>query len=142
MAVKVVTLKLSLYTRFEELNTQLVVLLNDIKTQAPLSSTSGPAAYGTDYGKAKALIQSLVDSLSPTDIGYFVGLKFTSPTDDKSNRTDVVNSIISAWDAAAAKYMKGQVSAGDALALMLLARLKQFDVAVQTAGKTSVPPDT
>ena len=138
---KIITLKLNLFNQFELLYNPLLALLNDIKAQAPMGPSSGPAAYGNDYAKAKSLIQATVSGLTLEQVSYVSGLNFTKPTDDASNRADILNSVISAYDAAAAKYMKNQPSAGNALLPALAARLQQFDVAVQTEGKTPVLPD-
>lgn len=87
------------------------------------------------------IIKPVTDALSPTQVGYFSGLNFTDPKDVDKQRTDVVHALQTAWDASASKYMKNAQSDGDSLRPKLLARLQEFDTAVQTLGKTPVKPD-
>lgn len=109
-------------------------------TPSPVTLAAG-SAYGDGYGKAKDAIKKVVDKLTPAQVEFMSGLGFTDKHDLAKKRTDIVNSVLSSWDASAAKYMKAQLGAGDAARLQLRDRLAQFDVAYDTQGKTAVPPD-
>lgn len=160
-------IELLISRRFSFLYPQLSALLDKIKNvsgkdaaSAYSDASSGKMEYGKDAkGKvkvgadgqpadvkvvekgAKDVIKELVDQLSPQEIGYLSGLNFTAPNDDKKKRTDVVNSVLTAWDKSAAKYMKQERAAGDAARKDLQARLAEFDTAIRTQGKTPVKPD-
>ena len=109
---------------------------------APAGATdASAAAYGTAYGDAKTEITSLVTGFANSEILYFSGLEFTTPNNVASCRTDVINSVISAWDKAAASFMKNDTKDGNAGKVTLLSRLEAFDATYQTAGKVPIAPD-
>lgn len=117
-----------------------VVKASKVKKHAPVSTAAGKA-YGDGYTKAKDALKQVVDKLSPDQVNFMSGLGFTAPNDDAKKRADILNSVISAWDAPAAHYMKGETGAGDKGKSELYDRLLQFDTALETQGKTPVPPD-
>lgn len=154
------------FNGFAGLYTELKALLDKVRNggkdaaKAYSDAQSGKLEYGKDPdGKvkigsngqpsevkviekgAKAIIEGHVNSLSPEHIGYLSGLGFTAPNDDKKKRTDIVNSVLSAWDKPAAKYMKQELSAGDGAVPAFKQRLEEFDTAIRTQGKTPVKPD-
>lgn len=116
------------------------VRASKVKKRAPVNAAAGKA-YGDGYSKAKDILKPVVDKLSPDQVNFLSGLGFTAPNDDKKKRTDILNSVVSAWDAPAAHYMKGETGAGDKGKSALFDRLQQFDDALSTQGKTPVPPD-
>lgn len=119
----------------------LEALLDGIKAAAPQGTKNGPAAYAAAYGQAKAPIAQVVASLTSVQVNYFAGLGFTEPSSDPSNRTDLTNSAIAAWDQSAAQYMKNQASDGDTARAALEARFHEFDNVLAGKGNVAVTPD-
>ncbi len=105
-------------------------------------AADAPAAYATAHGKASSSIAAMVQQLSTAQINYLTGLQFTTPGDFPSNQADVVNSVLSAWDMPASKYMNLSASAGDSLRPTFQSRLMDFDVAIQTTGSPGIAPDS
>lgn len=163
--------KVSIFNGFSGLYPQLKALLDKVRAAGKDSASvySDASSGKFDYGKwpdgpnkgkvktgadgkpsdvkviekgSRTIVQDYVATLSAEQISYLSGLKFTAPGDDKKSRTDVVNSILTAWDKAASKYMKQENSAGDANVPALKNRLAEFDTAIRTKGKTPVKPDT
>lgn len=116
------------------------VKASKVKKHAPVSKGAAKA-YGDGYTKAKGILKPVVDKLTPDQVNFMSGLGFTAPGDDAKKRIDILNSVVSAWDAPAAHYMKGETGAGDKGKSALFDRLLQFDIALETQGKTPVPPD-
>jgi len=116
------------------------VKASKVKKRAPVSTAAGKA-YGDGYTKAKDVLKPVVDKLSPDQVNFMAGLGFTAPNDDAKKRTDILNSVMSAWDAPAAHYMKGETGAGDKGKSALYDRLQEFDTALETQGKTPVSAD-
>lgn len=104
-------------------------------------SAEAGKAYGDGYGKAKDALKKVIDKLTPTQVDFMSGLGFTDPNDDAKKRTDILNSVISSWDAAAAKYMNGHHSEGDAARKTFHARIREFDDTLLLEGKPPVTPD-
>jgi hypothetical protein len=107
----------------------------------PGTTDTGAKAYGDARKKANDDVKKMVDSLSTAQVMSLIGLGFTSPGDDKKNRTDIVNTVMSAWDKVASKYMKNALTEGDSLRANLRNRLQELDVAISTNGATAVKPD-
>jgi hypothetical protein len=116
------------------------VRASKVKKREPVSTAAGKA-YGEGYTKAKEALKAVVDKLTPDQVNFMSGLGFTNPGDDAKKRTDILNSVVSAWDAPASKYMKGQTGEGIKGKAAMYTRLQQFDDALETQGKTPVPPD-
>lgn len=104
-------------------------------------SAEAGKAYGDGYGKAKDALKKVIDKLTPAQINFMSGLGFTDPNDDAKKRTDILNSAISSWDAAAAKYMKGHLDEGDAARKKFHTRMREFDDTLLLEGKPPVTPD-
>ncbi len=154
------------FSGFSDLYPKLTPLLDNVKKAAPTGTTipqktSGaqPPAYVTDAGAkayatarggdqnanpkvdgAQQIIGNFVKTLSDTQVGYLSGLNFTKPPN--SDRDDVTNSALTAWDKSASKYMNNLMSDGDSARTALQTRLQEFDTAIQTAGQTAVTPDS
>jgi hypothetical protein len=147
------------FNKFGDLYNPLVALLDRIKSEAPKgkpvpetapngdplaapgTTDTGAKEYGDAVKKAKDLIKPVTDGMTPEQINFCSGLGFTDQNNDDKKRGDILGAVQSAWDASAAKYMKQAQGDGDGLRPTLQARLHEFDVAVQTAGKTAVKPD-
>lgn len=157
------------FTKFNDTFTDLSKLLDSISSAGPdpagLAKAYGDACAGKrSYGKnadgnvildssgqpsqvtvikpgAKDVLQPVVDGLTTDQVGYFEGLNFTDPNDDTKKRTDILNSSYSAWDSAAAAYMKGDKTTGDQARSDLQSRLQEFDTTVEKKGDPAVSPD-
>lgn len=113
------------------------------QAKSPGVTDNGAKAYGDAYGKAKGIVQKVTDALGPEQVEGLSGLGFNKPSDDKAKRTDILNSVMAAWDKAASSYMKNQPATGDSARDGLKARLDEFDKA--TGGpkpRPQVKPDT
>lgn len=145
----------SINFRFRSLYDPLVALLNSIKSAAsqgnslpastgaqPGTTDTGAKAYGEAHGKASDAIKQAAATLSPDQVDFLSGLGFTDPSDVDKKRTDILNSLLSAYDAPAAKYMKNLTGDGDGLLPALKQRLIDFDAAVNSQAKVPVSPDT
>lgn len=134
----------SLRPPFAELYSPLTALLDVISKEASMATPVSPKAakaYGDGYTKAKDLIKPVVDKLTTEQVNFLSGLQFTSPSDDQKNRVDILNSVISSWDSAAAKYMKGKIAEGDTAKKQFFDRLIEFDGAITSKGKPPLSPD-
>lgn len=155
---------------FNSLLGDLNGLLDKVKAGAAKGKKEAAVAYGEassgkrDYGKGpdgrvllgpdgqpskvtvtekgvKDFIKPFVDSLTPEEVQWFAGLNFTDANDDAKKRTDIVNTIVAAWDKAAGKYMNQDIGGGDALRDGLVQRLQQLDATLSSRGQTPVAPD-
>jgi len=139
---------------FQSQYNALCAQLDKIKVQAPQgkpapvaakappgTTDAGASAYGVAYNEASKLLKAVVDGLTPEGVQSLSGIGFSSPGDDAKSRGDILNSILSTWDASASKYMKNQSGDGDAARPALLQRLKEFDSAIASNGTAAVAPD-
>lgn len=149
---------------FGGLLSSLNTLLDQIKSEATKGSKEGASAYA----KASSGVTKLDDKNQPVkdSKGEFVkttkgsrdyvapvvknlsaeqldwvwkGLELSSAPDKRAD--DVINSILSTWDAAAAKYMKNDAGGGDSARAKLSPRLQEFDTALSSKGGTPVKKD-
>ena len=112
------------------------------QAKAPPGVTdTGAKAYGESYNKAKEVVTNFVAGLTPDDLESLSGMGFTDPNDDAKKRTDVVNTVMSAWDRSASNYMKMDIISGDAGKSSLQFRLQELDAAIQDPSTYAVTPD-
>jgi len=106
---------------FSSLYWQLSRLLDRIRVANP--GKDAAAAYSDTYTGnasknivgAKTLIDEQIANLSLKQLDAFTDAVFEDPNNLGKKRRDVAAVILCAWDAAAAKYMKGEDAAGDAV---------------------------
>lgn len=139
-------------------------LLDQIKSEATKGSKEGASAYAKassgvaklddknqpvkdDKGQvvkttkgASDYVKDIVNKLSTEQLDWaWKGLELSSAADKHAQ--DVVNSVTSAWDKAASKYMKNDAAGGDSERGNIEPRLKEFDTAVSSKGGTPVKKD-
>jgi len=116
-------------------------------TYNPPDPTTNAVTVKSQTDGAKQVIAALVQTLTDTQVGYLMGLGFSGnpapmpPPTLTSQQNDIVGSVYGAWDKAAAAYLSNDTSTGDTNKATLQTRLGQFDTAIQTLGKTALPPD-
>lgn len=140
---------------FIKLFDQLTPLLDSIKNAPPgkpippqanppqgVTDTSAKA-YGDAYGQAKDPVKKAVDALTSDQLTALSGLNTDNFHNNNQDgmRTDVINSVLGAWDKSASKYMKSEAQDGDAARSDFKSRLAEFDNAIKTHGMTPVTPD-
>lgn len=124
-------------------------LFDYIEREASKSQADAATAYGNAYTGnvdkhiigAVTVITDFVNTLAPEQIDYMQGLGFTDSYDDKKKRQDVINSVLSKWDAGAAWYMKGKTRNGNVMRADLFDRLTEFDTVMLAHGSLNVQPD-
>ena len=149
---------------FSSLQKNFDTLLDQIKVAAPKGTKDGASAYATaSSGKPKLdannqpvkdsngsvvkdvkgvgdYVGDVVHKLTAEQIGWvWSGLELSSPPEKRAQ--DVINSVSSTWDKAAAKYMKNDISGGDSERKNIAPRLKEFDDALSSKGGTPVKKD-
>lgn len=138
MAVKLITVKARVNVGFSGLKSQLNSILDKIKNAGPQGIKEAGKAYGDGYNEAKGIVDKYVKKLSPQEIEYaWKGLGLDTAQDKRAD--DVTNSVLAAYDKAAAKYMRA--AAGDANRTAMESRLKEFDTAISSKGATPVKKD-
>lgn len=116
-------------------------LLDQIRTQATKGEKTGVSEYSKSYAGARDVLAQVVNHLHARQVDLFANLGFSDPNDVAKKRNDMVNSVLSAWDAPAAKYAKSKAQDGDALRVALEARLREFDNVIANHGLFLPAPD-
>lgn len=125
---------------FSDLQPQLESLLSAIATAAPKGTKDAGKAYSDSYNKAKDVVGKHVAKLTPDEVDWaWKGLELDTPADKRP--TDVINSVVAAWDKSAAKYMRNNTGEGDSNKAALSSRLQEFDTAISSQGGTPVKKD-
>jgi len=108
-----------------------------------LDASGKPAQVTVTKKGAKDIIGAVTVAMDQTQLASLSGLGTDSfmKNDVTGMQADALNSAYAAWDASASKYMKGDVSGGDAARAALQARLQEFDLAVAGSGSPTVQPD-
>jgi len=117
-------------------------------TYNPPDPTTNAVTVKSQTDGAKQVIETFVQTLSTTQVGYLSGLGFSGnpapmpPPTLTSQQNDIVNSVYGYWDKAASAYLSNDTSTGDTNTAALQTRLGQYDTAIQTLGATALPPDS
>jgi hypothetical protein len=130
------------FTKFSDAFQALSVMLDKIRDAFPQGKAAVGTAYGAQHGRANDACKKVVTALAPSQVDLFAGLTFTDAHDPVKKRTDVTNSMLTAWDKAAAKYLHGQNNDGDSARADMKKRYEEFDKVVTNLAKTAVTPDT
>lgn len=121
---------------------ELVDHLTSIRKGALEGEKEAGTAYSSEYGKVTKIVKDHVSGMSDQDIAFaWTGLNLKLVA-NSVERSDVSNSIIAAWDKAAAKYLRGNVTDGESAVNDLKSRLAEFELAVTSEGQTPVKEDT
>lgn len=133
--------KRATYSTFQDATKPLSDLLDEVKAQAAKGEKAGVTEYSRSYAAARDIVAQVVGHVSTKHVELFANLGFSDPNDVSKKRNDVVNSALSSWDAAAAKYAKGKAQEGNALRSAFEARMREFDNVVVSKGLFLPAPD-